>query len=142
MLFQDYLGKKSSKFFPAEPFLRVLQIKCLSKCPYFNSISTRREGGGFRTPPPSPNSFRLFYINQKLAKLVSRDFVTFPKIYLAIFIQNNENVRIIEPPRGQRSAAYIFKKLKALDISLVMYYWKVFSSLITKKGIRNSNYLI
>ena len=35
MLFYDYLGENSPKFFPAEPFFRVLQIKCLSKCPYF-----------------------------------------------------------------------------------------------------------
>ena len=35
MLFQAYLGKKYLKFFPAGPFFRMLQIKCLSKCPYF-----------------------------------------------------------------------------------------------------------
>ena len=32
MLFQKYLGKT---VFPDEPFFRELQIKCLSKCPYF-----------------------------------------------------------------------------------------------------------
>ena len=31
--------------------------------------------------------FKLFYITQKLAKLVSRNFVTFPKNYLTTFIQ-------------------------------------------------------
>ena len=35
ILFQVYLGKESPKFLPAGPFFRVLQIKCLSKCPYF-----------------------------------------------------------------------------------------------------------
>ena len=30
-----YLRKKYLKFFPAGPFFRRLQIKCLSKCPYF-----------------------------------------------------------------------------------------------------------
>ena len=35
MLFKAYLGKKSPKFFPVEPFFRMLQVKCLSKCPYF-----------------------------------------------------------------------------------------------------------
>ena len=35
MLFYVYLGKKSPKFFPAGSFFLVLQIKCLSKCPYF-----------------------------------------------------------------------------------------------------------
>ena len=30
-----YLGKKSAKFFPAGPFFLVLQIKSLSKSPYF-----------------------------------------------------------------------------------------------------------
>ena len=34
-LFKVYLGKKFSKFFHAGPFLRVLQIKCLSEWPYF-----------------------------------------------------------------------------------------------------------
>ena len=30
-----YLGKRSPKFFPAGPFIRMLHIKCLTKCPYF-----------------------------------------------------------------------------------------------------------
>ena len=43
------------------------------------------------------------------------------------------NFRISETIRGQRSSAGIFKRLKALDISLIVYHWKVFSSLISKK---------
>ena len=35
MLFQAYLGKKSPKFFPAVPFFRMLLIRYLPKCPYF-----------------------------------------------------------------------------------------------------------
>ena len=35
MLFKEYLGKKYPKFFPAGPFFRMLQIKLLSKRPYF-----------------------------------------------------------------------------------------------------------
>ena len=34
---------------------------------------------------------------------------------------------------GQRLAAGILKKSKALDISLIIYHWKAFSSLILKK---------
>ena len=79
--------------------------------------------------------FKSFYITQKLVKRVSRNFVTFPKIYLATFIQKKiEKFRISEPLRGQRSAAGIFKKLKALNISVIIYHWKVFSSLISKKA--------
>ena len=33
-----YLRKRSPKFFPSGPFFRVLQIKCLSKCPYFKKL--------------------------------------------------------------------------------------------------------
>ena len=63
--------------------------------------------------------------------------MTFPKIYLATFIQNFfETFRI----GSQWSAAGIFRKLKALDISLIIYHWKVFSSLVWEKHIRNSNY--
>ena len=43
ILLQAYLGKKSAKFFPAGPFFRMLQIKCLSKYPYFQ-----------KPPPPLP----------------------------------------------------------------------------------------
>ena len=62
------------------------------------------------------------------------NFVTFPKIYLATFIQKKKENRIIDPLKGQRSADGIFKKLKTLDISLItIYRWKVFSSLISRK---------
>ena len=33
---------------------------------------------------------KLVHITQNLAKLVSRNFVTFPKIYLTTFIQKKE----------------------------------------------------
>ena len=92
-----------------------------------NPISTMRRG--FRPPP-----FKLFYIAQKLAKLVSRNFVTFPKMYLATCIS--------EPFRGQGLAAGTLKKLKALDTLIIIYHWKVFSSLILRKDIKNCNYLI
>ena len=59
----------------------------------------------------TPSAFKLFYIDQKIAKLVHRNFVTFLKICLATFIPKNfEKFRISEPLRGQRSAAGIFKK--------------------------------
>ena len=35
MLLQAHLGKKSLKYFSAGPFFRMFQIKCLSKCSYF-----------------------------------------------------------------------------------------------------------
>ena len=35
MMFQEYLGKESPTFFHPEPSFWVLQIKCLSKHPYF-----------------------------------------------------------------------------------------------------------
>ena len=57
--------------------------------------------------------------------------MTFAKIYMAIFIQ--KKISISEPLRVQRSAAGIFKKLKALDMSLVIYHRKVFTSQIIKK---------
>ena len=47
-----------------------------------------------------------------MEKLVSRNFVTFVKIYLAAF---TEKFRISEPLRCERSAASIFKKWKTLD---------------------------
>ena len=34
MLFETYLGKKLQTFFPGRPFIHMLQIKCLLKCPY------------------------------------------------------------------------------------------------------------
>ena len=49
-----------------------------------------------------------------------------------------EKFRISNPLRGQSSAAGIFKILKVLNISLTIYHWKVFSSLISKEAIRNS----
>ena len=63
------------------------------------------------------------------------NFVTFPKIYLATFIQKKKKENhIIYPLKAQRSADGIFKKLKTLDISLItIYRWKVFSSLISRK---------
>ena len=87
----------------------------------FTLFSLRWDGFRPHSPP-----LKLFYITQKLVNLVRQNFVTFPKIYLATFIQNHfELVCISESLRGQRSAPGIFKKLKALDISLVVY-WKVF----------------
>ena len=46
-------------------------------------------GGGGGISPPLP-SFKIFYITQKLAKLVSRNFVTFEKFAIS------------EPLKGQR----------------------------------------
>ena len=49
-------------------------------------------------------------------------------MYLAAFIQKDlEKFCISEPLRGQRSAAGIFEKLDALDISLMMYQLEIFS---------------
>ena len=55
--------------------------------------------------------------------------MTFPEIYQATFIQK------IGGLSAQRSAAGIFKKWKALDISLIIYHCKVFASLTSRKGI-------
>ena len=53
------------------------------------------------------------------------------KIYLATFKQKYfEKCFISEPLRGKRSAAGIFKKLEALNISVIINHWKVFSSLV------------
>ena len=54
MLFEVYLGKKFSKFFPAGPFFRVLQIKYLSKCPYFK-----------KTPLPLKNYWLRTWENER-----------------------------------------------------------------------------
>ena len=62
---------------------------------------------------------------------------------MATFIEKLfEKLRMSESLKGQRSAASIFKILKALDITVTIYHWKVFSSLMSKKGTRNSRYLI
>ena len=55
------------------------------------------------------------------------------RLYKKVF----KKFHISEPLSGQRSAAGIFIKLKALDISLIMCYWKVFYSLISIKYIRD-----
>ena len=47
------------------------------------------KGGGGGISPPLP-SFKIFYITQKLAKLVSRNFVTFEKFAIS------------KPLKGQR----------------------------------------
>ena len=39
ILFYEDLGEKSPKFFPAEPFFRALQIKCLSNRSYLKETS-------------------------------------------------------------------------------------------------------
>ena len=95
--------------------------------------------GGRITPLPL---FKI-YITKKWVKLVSQSKWLLIKIYLATFIQKSLEIFCIsESLRGHRLAAGIFRKLKALDISLILYHWKVFSSLISRKDIRNSNYLI
>ena len=95
-----------------------------SKLIILSPISTRRDE---LRPNPPPPSFKPFYITQKLAKLKSRNFVTFPKICPVTFIQKHfEQFCISEPLRVQRSAVGIFKNLKALDVSLIVYHWKVF----------------
>ena len=99
--------------------------------PFYRYALTLFQSEGGMDPS---SHFNFFYFTQKVVKLVNQNFVTFPKIYLATFIINNfEKFCINEAFRGQRSAADIFKKLKALDILLVIYHWKVFSSLIKKK---------
>lgn len=70
----------------------------------------------------------------------SQNFVTFAKIYMAIFIQKKNSIS--EPLRVQRSAAGIFKKLKALDMSLIIYHRKVFTSQIIKKDTGSSHCFI
>ena len=47
MRFYEYLGENSPKLFHAEPFFRVLQIKCLSKWPYFKKSLQPLEGPGY-----------------------------------------------------------------------------------------------
>ena len=54
MLFEVYLGKKISKFFPAGPFFRLLQIKYLPKCPYFK-----------KTPLPLKNYWLRAWANER-----------------------------------------------------------------------------
>ena len=55
-----------------------------------NLISTRGKGGGGGGISPPLPSFKIFYITQKLAKLVSRNFVTFEKFAIS------------KPLKGQR----------------------------------------
>ena len=57
MLFYVYLPKKSPNFFPAGSFFLVLQIKCLSKCPYFKKLPLP-----WNIPGPRPQSHWHFDI--------------------------------------------------------------------------------
>ena len=53
---------------------------------------------------------------------------------MAIFIQKHfVKFDISESLRGQRQATGIFNRLKALDTLPIIYHWKVFFSLISKK---------
>ena len=62
----------------------------------------------------------MYFISNVFTLL--RSFVTFPKISLATFIQKSfEKFRISQPLSCQMSAAGIFIKLKALDISLTCF---------------------
>ena len=82
----------------------------------------------------TPLPFKLFYISQKLANLVSKYFVTFPKIIWQYLHKNCEKSCICKPLRGPRSVAGIFKTFEGLDISFVMCHRKVFVSIISKKS--------
>ena len=93
----------------------------------FNCVLTR-------TRILSPYHLRTFLHYSETSETSKSKFNDFPlnlsgNIYQQIF----EKFCISEHLRGQRSAAGIFKKLKALDISLIIYQWKIFSSLISKK---------
>ena len=72
-----------------------------------NPISIRRARGaggeGGRGTDFTP-VFKLFYINEQLAKLVSRSFVTFIKIYLAAFIRKVlKNFASVSPYEGWKN---------------------------------------
>ena len=87
IIFEVYLGKKISKFFPAGPFFRVLQIKCLSKCSYFKKTplpwkipgyapgQMRGIGEGYRFLWPTPlhliYAMRYFVIADALCYICS-----------------------------------------------------------------------
>ena len=80
--------------------------------------------------------FAIFCFVYLYWRTLLSNFVTFPKIYLATFIQKKKKKenRIIDRLKDQRPADGIFKKLKTMDISLItIYHWKVFSSLISRK---------
>ena len=87
------------------------------------SINTLKTKASERIPPSLSN---FFYITLK-----------FTRHHLC---KKKKKISISEPLRGQ--GAGIFEYVKALDISLIVYHWRAFSSLIWKRGVRNSNYLI
>ena len=101
-----------------------------------NPVSTSEGCGVVRRIPSHP--LKLFYTAQKLAKQVNRSFVTFSKIFLPKFIKPFF-WKILHhwAPQGSTVSSWYFQKLGKF-----IYHWKVFSSLISKNGTKNSNYLI
>ena len=83
----------------------------LTKCCELHHLTICQPGAGGRNPK-----------FQTILHYSETSYVTFRKIYLARFIQRKfEKFCISDPLKRHRSAAGIFKKLKALDISFIIY---------------------
>ena len=81
MLFQAYLGKKSPKFFPAGPFIRIRQIKCLSRCPYFHK-------------PPLPWKITGYAPEYKDKMMAVRNYRNIYLVQLELGKENSDNMSL------------------------------------------------
>ena len=81
ILFQVYLGKESPKFLPAGPFFRVLQIKCLSKCPYFKKAPLPWKISGYAADSRYlvPSKQGVLYRSGNLRRKIQ--FYVYPQVY-------------------------------------------------------------